>query len=221
MKKYIFDEEYLPFEVQELEQEKMYSSCELLDDEESFSPYSPQHSLYHGLRFQEHLEILEGIFQSKKILAGKHLPFYDMYSDNANMGKYVSLLGLKSIFSIEYQLFIKENISLIVSPKCNAFLTKQISFHNWEKIKNSKTKNLYSYMSGEFFYKDFISFDFVKAIGVPYDYYKQTKGLKYAEFMLNEVSTLMDKYDIHLDIVDTSVDYHILIFKMKYKVKRR
>lgn len=212
----------LSFKVWKLEQEEIEYSSQLLSDDENENlyPYSPNRSLYHGLRFQQHLETLEQIFQTKKILAGKYIKGYMKYSDNANKGEYISLLGLVSICSNEYKNFIRENISLIISPKCNAILTKQISFYDWDQIKDVETKNLYSYMEGEFFYKVYLSFEFVKAIGVPYNYYKQTKGLKYADLILNNISELIEKYDINLDIVDTSKINQILVHKKKQKVKK-
>ena len=103
----------LPKDVLKLEQEEMYTSSELLPTpsrdkiKDNFNPYL---YLFHGIRFDDKLSKLEGIFKKKMILAGQYLTNYFSYSDNANKGEYVSLIAYDE--SISYKIFIQENISL-------------------------------------------------------------------------------------------------------------
>lgn len=205
----------LPKAVYYLEKETMRLSKDVIHiNEESYSPYC---YLYHGIRFQKYLENLESIFKAKKILASKHLSNSIPYSDNCNKGEYVSLTSYSN--NPGFKIFIVENISLLVSPECQAYLTKYVDYETWEQIKNKETKNLYSYMKQEFMCKDFVSLDYVKAVGVPYKYYVVNKGIEYAENVLNDVKSLIDKYEINIGIVDTSDFNRVLIEPEKRKIK--
>lgn len=209
----------LPLEVYRLEKEEMQTSLDtiprLQDDVDIYLPYG---YLYHGIRFQKKLEKLESIFKDKKILAGKYMPDIFSYSDNCNKGEYVSLLEYVDSLQ-EFKLFITENISLLISPKCNAYLTKYVDYNTWEQIKDKTTKNLYSYMRYEYLCKDFIPLDLVKAVGVPYKYYILTKGIEYADNILRDVKNLIDKYNLKIAIVDTSNFNRMLIEPEKEKSK--
>ena len=205
----------LPRNLYKLEKENMYLSEDLIDiNEETFNPWF---YLYHGIRFQNYLEKLESIFKDKKILAGKYLPDVFSYSENCNKGEYVSLLSYHN--KQAFDVFIKENISLLVSPKCEAYLSKYVDYNTWVEIQNNETKNLYSYMEQEYMCKDFVSLDLVRAIGVPYNYYTLTKGIEYADTILEDVKNLIDKYNLNIGIVDTSSCNKILIEPEKNKVK--
>ena len=205
----------LPRNLYKLEKENMYLSEDLIDiNEETFNPWF---YLYHGIRFQNYLEKLESIFKDKKILAGKYLPDVFSYSENCNKGEYVSLLSYHN--KQAFDVFIKENISLLVSPKCEAYLSKYVDYNTWVEIQNNETKNLYSYMEQEYMCKDFVSLDLVRAIGVPYNYYTLTKGIEYADTILEDVKNLIDKYNLNIGIVDTSSFNKILIEPEKNKVK--
>jgi len=207
----------LPWEVYELEKEDMYLSKDIVPIvEENYHPYC---FLYHGIRFQKHLEKLESIFEDKKILAGKHIKNSFSYYDNCNKGEYVSLTTYDDN-SQGFQIFILENISLLVSPKCDAYLTKYVDYNIWNQIKDKKTKNLYSYMEGEFWVKDYVPFEFIKAIGVPYQYLIEKSGKEYADDILTKIEQLMKKYEINLNVVDTNSYNKILISKKEIKLKR-
>ena len=52
--------------------------------------------------------------------------------------------------------------------------------------------------------KDYVDFKYVKAIGVPYEYYSKVKGEIYAQDTLKKVINLMNKYNISVPVVDTS-----------------
>lgn len=204
----------LPETVYEQEKFEMYLAEEVIDiDDETNSPSS---YLYHGIRFQNYLEKLESIFKDKKILAGKYLPDVFQYSDNCNKGEYVSLTSSydKQVFDV----FILPNISLLVSPKCKAYLTKYVDYNTWDQIKDKKTKNLYSYMKQEYMCKDYVPFDLVKAVGVPYTYYIIKKGIEYADTVLQDVQNLVDKYKLDIKIVDTSDRNKILMEPEKRKI---
>ena len=201
-------EQKLPYEVQKLEQEPTITT----NQNHEYDDYEPEsfdfvsEYLYHGIRFQKHLEKLENIFKERKILAGKYLPNYHFYSDNCNLGQYVSLLKYTSKTELEYETFILENVSLLVTPLCNAQETKYVDFQTWRKIQEEKyqLKHIYSYMMGECLCKDFIPLDMVMAIGVPYQKLRlQGKGT-YVIQLIEDIKQLMDKYDVYLPIVDTS-----------------
>ena len=195
----------LPRDVYELEQEDLQTSKDvfyLADyDEERFNPYA---FLYHGIRFDDNLKKLENILKEKKILAGKHIKGYYNYSDNANKGEYVSMTAYSRERISGFGVFVKENICFLISVDCNAVLTKCVDFNAWEKIKDKKTKNLYSYMEAEFMCKEFVSFEFVRAIGIPYMSLCNSKGKEEANKILDKVKELIKKYGIELKIVDHS-----------------
>ena len=161
--------------------------------------------LYHGIRFQNHLEKLENIFKQQKLLAGKYIDGYYNYKDNCNMGEYVSLLQFLGFDSQEFKTFIIPNISLIVSAKCNAIRTQYVDFETWDKIREGKydLKNIFSYMHGECMCKDYVSFEMIKAIGISFHNYN----------LIDEIENLMQNYNINLPIVDTSEHNKILIPK--------
>lgn len=208
----------LPKDVYELEQEDMLTSKDVFyladNDEERLNPYA---FLYHGIRFDHNLKKLENILKEKKILAGKYINGYYNYSDNANKGEYVSLTRYSRDRISGFDVFVKENICLLISSECDAILTKYVDFNTWEKVKDKKTKNIYSYMEGEFMAKDYVSFEFVKAIGVPYKYLILNKGKEYADEILRRVEELMKKYEINLNMVDINSNNQILIPKKNIK----
>ena len=78
-----------------------------------------------------------------------------------------------------------------------------------------KTKNIYSYMHGEFMIKDYVPLEFVRAIGVPYKNLKEKNGKEYADMVLVKIKELMEKYDIILNVVDTNSYNKILIDSKK------
>ena len=66
--------------------------------------------------------------------------------------------------------------------------------------KYSYLKNRYSFLMGEYQVKDSISFDFVNAIGIPYLYFEDIHGSKYAVDCIEKVSDLMNNYNINLTL---------------------
>lgn len=196
----------IPYEILKLEDTEVITTNK--DNEYTEfddTPFNDCYSfLYHGIRNQKYLEKLENIFKEKKILAGKYLKNYYNYSDNCNKGEYVSLLNLSKTNKISFETFIEENISLLVTPYCNAIETKYVDFYTWDKIKNLDLKQIYSYMPGEYLSKDYIPIEYVKAIGIPYIRMVREKGSAYTDNLLNDIKLLMEKYDISLAIVDTS-----------------
>lgn len=178
--------------------------------------------LYHGIRKQKYLEKLENILKEQMILAGKYLPNYYSYIDNCNKGEYVSLLKKQRDNPVEYQTFIEENISLIISPTVNAIITKYIDYDTWEYITTNKIKlnNLYSYANGECLVKDFIPINYIKAIGIPYDnIYFQNKYIS-VDKLIDDIQKLLDKYKLNIPIVNTS-RYNLTIEKPKVLTKSK
>ena len=212
----------IPYEV------LLYENTEVLttnkDNEYTLEDYIPFYSynefLYHGIRNQIYLEKLENIFKEKKILAGKYIKDYYNYNDNCNKGLYVSLLDSSKTNRISFETFIEENISLLVTPYCNAIITKYIDFYTWDKIKNLSLKQIYSYLPGECMCKDYIPLEYIKAIGIPYLKLIRTKGKEYTDKLLTDIELLMKQYEIYLPIVDISRYNQILVpVKEKNKTK--
>lgn len=212
----------IPYKVRLLEKENMTTTNQdnYYDENTEISLKYIYDFLYHGIRFQKYLEKLENIFKSGKILAGKYIENYCYYSDNCNMGEYVSLLKLTNDNKLAYDTFIGSNISLIVSPVCNAIETKYIDYETWEKIKCEKLNNIYSYMIGECLCKDYIPINMVKAIGIPYSKLKYEKSIEYVNKLLEDICNLMQKYDIKLPIVDTS-RYNYILVENKMKTRKK
>jgi len=203
----------LPYEVKKLEDTEIITTNKdneyTLYDDIPF--YNYNEFLYHGIRNQMYLEKLENIFKEKKILSGKYIKNYYNYSDNCNKGEYVSLLKIQNTTILSFQTFIEENISLLITPYCDAIETKYVSFYIWEKIKNLNLKQIYSYMPGECMCKDYIPIDYVKAIGVPYAKVVNERSKEYADNLIKDIELLMQKYNIYLPIVDISRYNQILI----------
>jgi hypothetical protein len=59
-------------------------------------------------------------------------------------------------------------------------------------------------MEGEFWIKDHVPFEFIKAVGVPYQYLINKNGKDYADDILMRIEKLMKNYHVNLSIVDTS-----------------
>lgn len=177
--------------------------------------------LYHGLRFQKHLEKLESIFKDKAILAGNYHDKYYSYNDNCNEGEYISLTSFKEGYSLSYQTFIMINISLIISPECNAIKTIYLKYEDWEKVKDTKTNNRYSYAMDEYQVKEKIPLELVKGIGLPANHLREINREYLIDIYLNDILDLMEKYNIDLPIVDTSYNNRPIYTPKHYKSKRR
>ena len=91
--------------------------------------------LYHGIRNPNSLEKLENIFKDKMIKCGKNINGYMNYSDNCNKGEFVSLLRYSE--DIGFDVFINENISLIILDDIECVKTTYLPFHEWEKKKDT------------------------------------------------------------------------------------
>lgn len=167
--------------------------------------------LYHGIRFQNHLEKLEQIFMDNAILAGNYQKDYYGYSDNCNEGEYISLLGFNDYRDLSYRTFIMPNISLVISPECNAIQTIYLPFKEWEVISKQNPQNRYSYTRGEYQVKQKISINLIRAIGIPARYLRLTCREHLIEIYKNDILDLMYKYNVELPIVDTS-NYNRPIF---------
>ena len=196
-------EVFIPNEVKELEMTEIITTSRYLEYEDMLSKHYT-FFLYHCIRNQMYLEKLENIFKEKKIIAGKYIENYYNYSDNCNKGEYVSLLNSFETNKISFDTFVLENISLLISPKCNAVQTKYVSYNTWEKIKNLDLKHIYSYMIGEYMCKDFIPLEYVIAVGIPYKILVEKRSIEYVNKLIEDIVLLMEKYNILLPIVDTS-----------------
>ena len=180
--------------------------------------------LYHGIRHQKHLEILESIFKDKAIIAGNYQEnnSYSNYSDNCNEGEYVSLVDVNNDYDLEYQTFVKPYITLIISPDCDAIKTIYLPYEEWSEVvgKNTNNRYRYSYVHNEYHVKKMIPLSYVKAIGVPARYLRTMGKEELIEIYLNEILELMNKYNINLPIVDTSA-YNMPIRIPKNHITKR
>ena len=196
--------ECLPYEVMNAENEDIITTNQdgKYTENDNVSFRNMYGFLYHGIRFQDYLEKLESIFEGRKILAGKYIPNYYCYGDNCNKGEYVSVLNVQKTDGITFKTFIDENISLLITPFCDAIETKYVGFNIWNQIKDLNLKQIYSYLPGECMCKDFIPLEFVKAVGVPYRHLIRTKGRDYADKLVEDIVSLMESYNISLPIVE-------------------
>lgn len=176
--------------------------------------------LYHGIRFQNHLEKLESILKEQAILAGNYQKNYYSYSDNCNEGEYISLLSIDKDYDLEYETFILPNITLIISSECQAIKTIYLPFNEWEQIKGKKTKNRYSYAHNEYQVKKIIPISMVKAIGIPARYLRTINKEEQLNIYLHDILELMTKYQITLPIVDTSA-YNIPIVTIENHITKK
>lgn len=59
--------------------------------------------------------------------------------------------------------------------------------------------------------KDFISLEYVIAVGIPYKTLVKKRSIEYVLKMIDDIHLLMDKYNIFLPIIDTSRYNKILV----------
>lgn len=208
---------YQKYSIEELEKQQMQTFLEI-------HPYIARRNLileytscylYHGIRFGNQLEILENILKSG-ILAGKYIKNYSYYSDNCNNGEYVSLLENGIENDLEFDTFIKTNLSLIVSPFCEAYKTIYVPYEVWEEINKNHhdLKNRYSYARNEYQIKDKVSVDMIEAIGLPFQHLMNSNQLEQAEKYKKEIMDMIESYKLELPIVDTS-NYNEYIYKKR------
>lgn len=178
--------------------------------------------LYHGIRHQKHLEILESIFKDRAIIAGNYQKNnnYSNYCDNCNEGEYVSLVARNKDYDLEYTTFVKPYITLIISPDCGAIKTIYLPYEEWAEVVGKNTSNRYSYAHNEYHVKQMIPLSYVKAIGVPVRYLRDIFTQEEIERYLTDILELMNKYNINLPIVDTSA-YNMSLDKLTTKIKKR
>jgi len=187
------------------------------------SVYSYESFLYHGIRFGDQLEVLESIFKLGGIIASKYLDKYDYFLDvyeNCNEGEYVSLLEQNVGYELEYDTFVKPNISLVVSPNCGAVKTFYLPYDEYRRLKIEflDARNRYSYARGEYQVLERVPISMIRAIGVPYHYLKIIGNMELGEHYLEEVIRLMNLYGIDLPVVDTSY-YNKELVQVKKLVK--
>ena len=159
------------------------------------------------------LEIIGNILKSG-ILAGKYVESYSSYSDNCNNGEYVSLLEKKIENDLEFSTFIEHNLSLVISPFCEAYKTIYVPYDVWEEINKNyhDLKNRYSYARNEYQIKDKVPVDMIEAIGLPFKHLMNSNQLEQAEKYKKEIIDMIESYKLELSIVDTS-NYNKYIYK--------
>ncbi len=151
--------------------------------------------LYHGIRGVDCLSKLLNIIKDGKILSGNYIPGYFNYSDNCNLGEYISLTNYESeIFSN----FISPNIFLMISPLIPNLRTIYVPFEVWCYIKELDwpLKNLYSYASGEFLAPKEISWSDVRAIGI------DRFNMSHCQNIIYDLKELMERENITIPLYD-------------------
>jgi len=209
----------IPYEIQKLEQERIFSSIEfveyLYEDETELNIHDAGRLLYHGIRFQKYLEKLENIFKEKYLYAGHYMNYdYMCSSDNCNKGEYVSLMSGIDYDTLEFETFILPNITLVVSPYVEAQLAQYVSFETWLDIQknNYDLKHLYSYARGEYMVKKGIPIDKILAVGISTGHLR-FNNQTYSDKILEDIKSLMIKYNVDLPIVETKQLNKILVPK--------
>lgn len=206
----------------ELEARKMVTFQEEYAMAEEVDFFERECFLYHGLRyydskkrFEEGMKKLEGIFEKGHILAGKYLEGYYPSLDNCNELEYVSLASYSD--SIEFKIFVLENLCLLTRPSLDAYQTIYVSYDMWEFMKKNQIelKNRYSYAHNEYQVKDAISLTDVKAIGIPLFNIQLSEGIDIAKHYQQQVIDLLNRYDVDLPVVDTSC-YNQVIYPRNY-----
>ena len=175
--------------------------------------------LYHGIRFGNQMKTLENILNNG-ILAGKHIKDYNNYSENCNNGEYVSLLDKLSDNNLEYSTFIEPNISLVVSPLCEAYKTIYVPYDLWEQINlcYPNLKNRYSYSFNEYQIKDRVPIELIEAIGLPYQLLVNNKNKDQVEIYKRQIIDMLNCYNISIPIVDTSNSNQFIYKPMKNNI---
>lgn len=136
--------------------------------------------LFHSLRFQP-LEKLESILQTGYILPGKlvnqnftsytgniiSISLQNDDTENANHGDFISVMPYAPDL-LEFDIFIKENLFLVLRGDIHARKTFYLNYNEYEQIMNSgiKLKNLYSYANEEYFVDKPISVDQIIKLGL-------------------------------------------------------
>lgn len=209
----------IPYEIQKLEQERIFKSKEFVeyvyDDESELTIKDVGRLLYHGIRFQRYLEKLENIFKDKCIYAGKYMNYdYMCSSDNCNKGEYVSLMSGIDYDTLEFETFILPNITLVVSPYVDAQLAQYVPYEMWLDIQenNYDLKHLYSYARGEYMVPIKIPMNKIMAVGLSTAHLK-LRDTTYSDKILEDIKKLMNQYDIDLPIVETKLLNKVLIPK--------
>lgn len=157
--------------------------------------------LFHAIRWDASLSKLLSIVKSGKILAGNYIPGYFNYSDNCNMGEYISLTTYNS--DTFYQ-FIDGNVFLIISPMVPNFRTIYVSFEIWSYIQDREiaTTNKFSYAPQEYFTFREIPWSYVRAIGI--DSYNLRR--KNQENIIKNLMVLIDRENITIPLYDIATN---------------
>lgn len=202
-----------------LNKKEFFSSIEfvefLYENESELNIHDAGRLLYHGIRFQKYLEKLENIFKEKYLYAGHYMNYdYICSSDNCNKGEYVSLMSGIDYDTSEFETFILPNITLVVSPYVDAQLAQYVPFETWIKIqnKNYDLKHLYSYAHGEYMVPGGIPLDKILAVGLSTAHLR-LNNQTYSDKILEDIKSLMIKYNVDLPIVETKQLNKILVPK--------
>ena len=164
---------------------------------------------YHGIRFDA-INRLESIFQTGYILPGnkvkstfksydgkdKFIYMSSNYSDNCNMGKYISVMQYED--DLEFEVFIKENLFFAIKDTIKTIKTKHISYDDYCNIKEEdRLNNYYSYAFDEYFVDNKISLDDIIYIGIDSKYYNGNYNKT-----VEDVNNLIEYYKIDIPFKD-------------------
>ena len=161
--------------------------------------------LYHGIRFgsyQEQLEIVKKILK-QGLLPRNQLSGYFSYSDNCNDGKRISLLEKEGFGDLEFETFIKPNMTIIVSPMVEAYKTIYVPYGEWLELSERKgLHNFYSYARNEYQVNGSVPASMIKAIGIP-GFQMLLQG-EDDDWYAEELSSFCNNLGLDIPIVDHS-----------------
>lgn len=224
------DKYYIKLLFEQLEQKEMYLFSkrpykDINNNDKNIELY--ENFLYHGIKkgniyLPNPLDRLKSIFDDKMILANKYQKRPVEGGNICNGESYISLTSIRKningAHNYTYNIFIKQNISLVIRPEVDAIKTIWTSEDIVEyakTIENEKlVKNRYSTLSYEYQVKDKIPISMVIALGFPYKFYSCYNTTESVNKLLDELLNLMIKYQINLPIVDTS-NYNKILKKKR------
>lgn len=166
--------------------------------------------LYHGIASGDSLTKFEDILKNKAIMCynsrkEKGMNTWERYDCNGPDG--ISLAQYSDTRYSTYDNWISPNLSFVISPSCKAIKTIYVDEDFWNWVKKGQIFNQrYSWLSGEWQVVGDIPINEIVAIGLP----KLDKRNSNTP-SLKQVSSLMEKHNVKLPIVDTSDRNKILL----------
>lgn len=106
---------------------------------------------------------------------------------------------------INIEIFLYNNVTLIINPIVNPIKTIYVPYNDWIEIKNNNTHQRYSYMEGEYQVKDYISIDNIVGIITP-------KELE------DDIKKLLNKYKLSIPIYINKTYFNDINYNINNKI---